>query len=120
MAFSRPGLFLATLLATAACASTPTGPSVMALPGEGKTYDQFQMDDARCRQSAAAELQKTPEGTVSAQSRYDMAYMQCMYAGGHQIPVPGGGGFRSVGVPPRDVPAPPVGAPPPPPPTPVR
>lgn len=41
------------LLATAgllsACAVVPTGPSVMALPGTGKTFDQFRADDASCR-----------------------------------------------------------------------
>ena len=45
-----------SLLATAgllsACAVTPTGPSVMALPGTGKTFDQFRADDANCRQFA--------------------------------------------------------------------
>lgn len=35
-----------------ACASTPTGPSVMALPGSGKSFDQFRYDDAECRQYA--------------------------------------------------------------------
>jgi outer membrane lipoprotein SlyB len=42
-----------TLLATAgvlsACAVVPTGPSVMALPGSGKTFDQFRADDGNCR-----------------------------------------------------------------------
>lgn len=41
------------LLATAgllsACAVVPSGPSVMALPGSGKTFDQFRADDANCR-----------------------------------------------------------------------
>jgi hypothetical protein len=41
------------LLATAgllsACAVVPQGPSVMALPGSGKTFDQFRADDANCR-----------------------------------------------------------------------
>jgi hypothetical protein len=98
---SRLGLLLvATTVGTTACATTPTGPSVMALPGQGRSYEQFRDDDARCRHSAAAELRATPTGLVSAQSRYDMAYMQCMYAGGNQIPIPGGG-WRSVGTPPR-------------------
>ncbi len=55
----------------------------------------------------------------SIQHRYDMAYMQCMYAKGHQIPVP-----RGYQRPPpprgesdaRRYPPPPRGAPPPPPP----
>ncbi len=36
----------------AACATMPTGPSVMALPGEGKTFEEFRADDAVCRQFA--------------------------------------------------------------------
>jgi len=38
--------------ALSACATVPTGPSVMALPGTGKTFDQFRADDATCRQFA--------------------------------------------------------------------
>ena len=29
-----------------ACATVPTGPSVMVLPGSGKSFEQFQVDDA--------------------------------------------------------------------------
>ena len=112
-------LLVAALVGTGACASTPTGPSVMALPGSSKSYDQFRVDDVRCRQLAAAELQTTPPGAVPEQRRYDMAYMQCMYAEGNQVPVPGGE-FQSVGTPPRKVPTPPAGSPPPPPPGPAR
>lgn len=35
-----------------ACATVPQGPSVMALPGTGKTFDQFRVDDMECRQYA--------------------------------------------------------------------
>ncbi|WP_407668615.1 hypothetical protein [Paraburkholderia xenovorans] len=35
-----------------ACAELPTAPSVMALPGTGKTFDQFETDDATCRHFA--------------------------------------------------------------------
>jgi hypothetical protein len=63
----------------------------------------------------------------SLQRRYDIAYMQCMYAKGNQIPVPAGAytpptsGRRlsSPPPPPRNVPPPPAGSPPPPPPGPV-
>ena len=34
------------------CATVPTGPSVMALPGTGKSFEQFRVDDATCRQFA--------------------------------------------------------------------
>jgi len=58
------------------------------------------------------------------QRRYDIAYQQCMYARGHQVPgvsragapVPG----QRVPVPPPDAATPPPGTPPPPPPGPAR
>jgi len=86
---TRAALVAAALLMTA-CAHVPTGPSVMALAGSGKTLEQFQTDDRICRQSAAQELETTKQGEVPAQRRYDMTYLQCMYAKGHQIPIPGG------------------------------
>lgn len=62
----------------------------------------------------------------SVQRRYDIAYMQCMYVKGNQIPVPGG--TQQAPAPawvqppgmsaPVDVPPPPPGNPPPPPPGP--
>ena len=48
----RSLLIFLLLLAVAACASIPSGPSVMTLPGTGKTWEQFQLDDAGCRQFA--------------------------------------------------------------------
>ncbi len=167
-----------------ACVKLPTGPNVMVLPGNGKDFDQFQADDARCRQWA---LQQTGTTTTQAgtdnavsgaavgtvlgaasgaaigaasgnaaagaavgsgvglvggtavganqaavaqwtiQQRYDIAYMQCMYAKGNQIPIPSGSqlahsptGQYSPPPPPPDaalrVPPPPRGSPPPPPP----
>ena len=41
-----------TLLAALGCVYVPTGPSVMVLPGGGKSFEQFQGDDAVCRQWA--------------------------------------------------------------------
>ena len=37
-----------------ACVTTPSGPGVMALPGTGKSFDQFRYDDATCRDYALA------------------------------------------------------------------
>ena len=34
----------------AGCVTVPTGPSRMALPGTGKDFEQFKVDDASCRQ----------------------------------------------------------------------
>ncbi|ARO86632.1 glycine zipper family protein [Nitrosospira lacus] len=36
----------------AGCASIPTGPSIMALPGSGRSFDEFRYDDYYCRQFA--------------------------------------------------------------------
>ncbi|MDD5034179.1 MAG: glycine zipper family protein, partial [Methylococcaceae bacterium] len=38
------------LLAVGGCASMPTGPSVLVLPGTGKSFEQFRVDDFVCRQ----------------------------------------------------------------------
>ncbi len=161
-----------------ACATVPTGPSVMVLPGSAKSFEEFQADDAVCRQFAYQQTGTTPgeaasgSGIASAavgtalgaaagaaigaaagspgigaaagagggllfgsavgasgaqysssqvQRRYDIAYQQCMYAKGNQIP----GVERSYrrGTPPPPPPPPPPpseGAPPPPPPPPPR
>ena len=44
-----------------ACATVPSGPSVMVLPGSGKDFNQFQYDDATCRQFAMQQAGTTPE-----------------------------------------------------------
>lgn len=165
-------------LVLSACASIPTGPTVMVLPGSGKGFEQFQTDDAACRQWAAHQTGTTPEhaatqstvsgaaigtatgaaagaaigaaagspaigaavgagvglagGTaigadyagsahMSVQQRYDVSYMQCMYAKGNQIPVRAAAPrYAAPPVPPPQlppgVPPPPRGTPPPPPP----
>jgi hypothetical protein len=176
LVFAAP---LALLLG--ACATVPTGPSVMVLPGSGKPFDQFQADDATCRQwalhvagittkKAATDTMITGAavgtavgaaagaalgaaagnpaigaaagagvgllgGTAvaggyadsnvnSVQRRYDVGYMQCMYAKGNQIPVSRGAvpysrpAVTSTPPPPPPPPAmttPPPGSAPPPP-----
>jgi len=54
----------AVLLAAAAllgaCTTVPTGPSVMVMPGPGKTFDVFQTDDAVCRQWASQQAKESP------------------------------------------------------------
>lgn len=50
-------LFVLFLLpALGGCASLPTGPTVLALPGDGKSFDQFINDDAVCRQWAGRRI----------------------------------------------------------------
>lgn len=43
---------VSVLILLAGCASVPSGPSVMALPGTGKNFEQFRNDDFECRQYA--------------------------------------------------------------------
>lgn len=121
----KAGIVVAAVV-LAGCAHVPTGPSVMVLPGGGKSTEQFQKEDASCRQMATNELAATKGGNVSDQKRYDMTYIQCMYAQGNQVPVFNRPGYSTpsgsatsttttVG-PPSGTPPPPAGTPPPPPP----
>jgi len=43
-------LLLGGSLVVSGCVTVPDGPSRMALPGSTKTFDQFRVDDASCRQ----------------------------------------------------------------------
>jgi hypothetical protein len=58
---------LGALLLLGACVSMPTGPGVMALPGTGKSFDQFRFDDQECRQFASSQVGgSTPDGAAEA------------------------------------------------------
>jgi hypothetical protein len=51
MRYIATSLAVAGSLGLAACAvAPPPGPSFAAMPGPGKTFDQFQADNARCQQ----------------------------------------------------------------------
>jgi hypothetical protein len=47
------GLGLVVAVLAAGCVTLPSGPSVTVLPGTGKGFAQFQVDDNECRQFAA-------------------------------------------------------------------
>lgn len=140
---------LAGALALTGCAvAPPSGPSVFVLPQKGKSFAQFQQEDASCRQYAAQRIgYESPAGAANdsavasaavgtavgaaagaligaaagnpgvgaaigagsglllgsawgidaahasgaaLQHRYDMSYMQCMYANGNRVPMAGG------------------------------
>jgi len=53
------------LLVLSGCATLPTGPSVRVLPGQGKTFEQFQADDAVCRQWADQSIGISPQEAVN-------------------------------------------------------
>ena len=58
---------LIALLAVGGCVTVPSGPSMLALPGTGKTFDQFRVDDLDCRQYANSQV----GGTTSEQAAVD-------------------------------------------------
>src|SRR3954451_4935690 len=102
------------LLALNACAGEPiVGPSVMGLPGQGKSFEDFWQDDSLCQQYATQKAGEWSEAVavndvavdrtsnptagsvISAsdartagknpQRRYDTSYVRCMYASGNTV-----------------------------------
>jgi outer membrane lipoprotein SlyB len=49
-------LLISCALLVGCAVAPPSGPSVMALPGSGKNFDQFRYDDADCRNFAMAQI----------------------------------------------------------------
>jgi len=64
----RLGGSILALLALAACVTVPSGPSIMSLPGTGKSFDQFRADDFECRQYASSQVGGTTPNQASADS----------------------------------------------------
>ncbi len=66
------GVLTAAALALGGCATVPTGPTVMVLPGQGKNFEQFRQDNMICRQYAYDEIggktaqQTTNESTLKS------------------------------------------------------
>lgn len=44
------------LVLLSGCASIPTAPSILALPGTGRDFNDFRRDDVQCRQYASQEV----------------------------------------------------------------
>jgi hypothetical protein len=112
MRIHRRSLLLGVLLLLNACAALPTGPHVLVLPRAGTPMEAFQWDDRECQSYASRQLptgaQAGVSSTATLQWRYDMAYVQCMYAKGHRVP-----DAAAPPPPPQSLqPAPPQGSPP--------
>jgi hypothetical protein len=58
-------LILLPFMTFVGCATMPAGPSVQVMPGPGKTFDQFQADDAVCRQWAGQQIGQSPQETAN-------------------------------------------------------
>src|ERR1700687_1428660 len=83
------------LLALAGCATAPAGPTVMAMPGPDKSFEQFQGDDAVCRQWAVQQAGGHPE-TAAAQNAAAGAGIGTPVGAGAAAP-PRGPGGQSAG-----------------------
>jgi hypothetical protein len=58
----RFGTAVVAVVALAGCAvAPPSGPSVAVMPGQGKSFEAFQADDAACRQYAAQQTGIAPQ-----------------------------------------------------------
>jgi hypothetical protein len=58
-------MLLLTIMALVGCATMSSGPTVQVMPGQGKTFDQFQSDDAACRQWAEQQIGQSPQQTMN-------------------------------------------------------
>src|SRR3989304_4378057 len=88
-------LSVAALLALSACVTVPSGPSIMSLPGTGKSFDQFRADDFECRQYASSQVGGTTPNQASADSGVQNAASGT--AGGAAAGGPPGRGRRGAG-----------------------
>ena len=82
---------LAAVVGLSACATIPTGPSVMVLPGQGKTFEQFQTDDAVCWQWASAQAGTTP-GQASTEAAVSSAALGTVLGAGLGAAIGAGSG----------------------------
>lgn len=58
-------MLILPLMAVGGCATMPTGPTVQVMPGSGKTFAQFQADDAACRQWAQQQTGQPPQEAMN-------------------------------------------------------
>src|SRR6185437_16012270 len=62
----RLGAAAVAVLVLGGCAvAPPVGPSVAAMPGQGKTFEAFQADDVACRQYAALQTGVAPQDAAN-------------------------------------------------------
>ena len=56
--------FCLFLFAMSACATVPSGPSVMAVPPQGKPFELFMQEDASCRRWAERQIGLSPQEAI--------------------------------------------------------
>jgi hypothetical protein len=65
-----------------ACATLPSGPRVLVLPGVGKPFDQFHVDETVCRQYARQQVRLAPGQVAIQQAASGAAVGGAIGAGG--------------------------------------
>jgi hypothetical protein len=87
-----------------ACATVPSGPSMLVLPGSGKNFDQFRGDDYECRQFASVQSGGTTPNQAAEDSGIRSAALGTAIGavagaaiGGHQGAAVGAGTGLLVG-----------------------
>ena len=95
---------LALPLLIAGCTTMPNGPSVMVLPGTGKSFDRFRADDMACRNYALASIGGVTPGQAAQQSGVTSAVVGTVVGaaagaaiGGHEGAAVGAGTGLLVG-----------------------
>src|SRR5262245_6121535 len=81
MATVRSLGFLLLGVVVGGCVTIPTGPSVMVLPGSGKPFEQFQVDDNVCRQWALAQCGMAPGDAATSSGVASAAWGTVLGAG---------------------------------------
>ena len=86
---------LTGLLLLGACTTVPSGPGVMALPGSGKTFDQFRADDLDCRQYASYQIGGAAPNQAATDSGVNSAAVGALVGAAAGAAI---GGSRGAGV----------------------
>src|SRR2546429_6492430 len=92
----RNTTILACVVLLAACTTVLPGPRVMVLPGAGKSFEQFQTDDAVCRQWASQQAGTTAQA-VSGQSTLTGAAVGTLVGAGLGAAIGAAAGHPGVG-----------------------
>jgi Glycine-zipper domain len=87
---------LAVSVLIAACTTMPSGPNVTVLPGTGKTFDQFRVDDDVCREYALERIGGASATQTAQQSGVESAVVGTLIGAAAGAAI--GGNHQGAGV----------------------
>lgn len=85
-------LVIVSCAALTGCVALPIGPSVMVLPGTGKSFDQFRGDDAVCRQYGKELVAGVRPDQVAAEGMRNSAVAGALIGAAAGVAIGGGEG----------------------------